>query len=257
MNVNLSVGIEQFGVKDSDTMISEKQFIEFKKRYEEFEKQQKLEVLERFKKDFHRFSNSYRVINELVGEFNRKEALEFNVFAILGRGHLEVLTHTPFLAELLDPRGTHGQKGLFLRCFLMRILGYTEAEASDQNWFITKESEHVDLRILNYSLRKAIYIENKIYTDAHSGQLSRYYLLWQTSSFKGSGAFIYLTPDGKEPDDAGFDDKISTKSEIMKCLFLLSYKNDICNWLKESILQVESSRVRETINQYIDLIKKL
>lgn len=238
-------------------MISEKQFIKFKKRYEEFEKQQKAEIFESFKQDFHRFGNSYKVVNGLVGELNRKEAPEFNVFSILDRGHLEVLTHTPFLASLLDPKGTHGQKGLFLRCFLVRILGYTETEASDQNWFITKESEYVDLRILNYSLRKAIYIENKIYTDAHSGQLSRYYRLWKEGYFEGNGAFIYLTIDGRKPNDAGFDEDILRKSEIVKYLICLCYKKDIYNWLKEAVLQVESSRVRETVNQYIDLIKKL
>jgi len=237
-------------------MINEKQFLKFKKRYDEFEKKQRTEILEKFKQDFHRFNNSYQAITGLADELDRNEAPEFNVFSILDRGHLEVLTHTPFLAELLNPRGTHGQKGLFLRCFLRKILNYSPAEASDPNWYVIKEYEYVDLRIFNYSIRKAIFIENKIYTDAHSGQLSRYFSLWKNHYFE-NGAFIYLTPDGKAPNEAGFDDLVWKKDEIMKVLLCLSYKEDICNWLEETLFQIVSPKVRETIIQYIDLIKKI
>jgi hypothetical protein len=243
-------------MKDSNAMISEKQFLEFKKRYDEFEKKQQAEILEKFKQDFHRFNSSYQAVTGLADELDRNEAPQFNVFSILDRGHLEVLTHTPFLAELLNPRGTHGQKDLFLRCFLRKILKYSPAEASDPNWHVIKEYEYVDLRIFNYSLRKAIFIENKIYTDAHSGQLSRYFSLWE-NHYSKNGAFIYLTPDGKAPNETGFDDLVYKKDEIMKVLLCLSYKEDICNWLEETLFQIASPKVRETIIQYIDLIKKI
>src|SRR5688500_2185160 len=42
----------------------------------------------------------------------------FNVFRILRLAHKEVQSHTPFLSELLNPHGTHGQGCLFLEAFL-------------------------------------------------------------------------------------------------------------------------------------------
>src|ERR1035438_2810882 len=41
----------------------------------------------------------------------------FNVFEILGIGAREVTTHSPMLAELLDPRGRHGMGPRFLNIF--------------------------------------------------------------------------------------------------------------------------------------------
>jgi len=237
-------------------MISKEQFINFKKRYQEFENQHQSEFIDKFKQDYKGFYNSYQMEKNLVEEINRKEALEFNIFSILDRGHLEVLTHTPFLAELLNLKGSHGQKNLFLKAFLMRFLD-SENEASDENWLTIKESEYVDLRIINYPLRKAIFIENKIYTDAHSGQLSRYYRLWGKGYFKGNGAFIYLTLHGSEPSESGFDENVCQKSSVMKHLKCLSYKKDIRTWLEEVYPQIESQKVKQTIKQYIDLLKVL
>lgn len=243
-------------------MIREEQFNKFLKRYEEFKKQHEIEILERFTQDYQSFINSYQVVKNLVDELNRKEAQEFNVFSILDRGHLEVLTHTPFLANLLNPKSSHGQKNLFLRLFLMELSNYSksivESDAFDHNWFVVKESEFVDLRIVNYSLRKAIFIENKIYTDAHSGQLSRYFQLWKDGYFGGNGAFIYLTLHGDEPNDSGFDpDAIYDKAKIMEQLICLSYQINICVWLEKAISQIEAPRVKQTVKQYIDLIKIL
>jgi hypothetical protein len=42
----------------------------------------------------------------------------FNIFSILQVDHYEVRTHSPFLAELLNPRGSHGQGAVFLKHFL-------------------------------------------------------------------------------------------------------------------------------------------
>ena len=40
-------------------------------------------------------------LNQATGE-------HFNIFQILRIGHLEVKTHSPILAELLNPKGRHG-----------------------------------------------------------------------------------------------------------------------------------------------------
>ena len=45
----------------------------------------------------------------------------FNVFTLLGREDDEVHTHSPILADLLNPKGTHGQRAVFARLFLERL----------------------------------------------------------------------------------------------------------------------------------------
>ena len=51
----------------------------------------------------------------------RRQGLKFNVFDILDRTRDEVKGHSAFLAELLNPRGSHGQGGQFLRLFIEQL----------------------------------------------------------------------------------------------------------------------------------------
>jgi len=52
---------------------------------------------------------------------SRATGEQFNMFRVLGVGHLEVKTHSPILAELLNPKGKHGQGDVFLSLFLYRF----------------------------------------------------------------------------------------------------------------------------------------
>src|SRR5437660_12720896 len=59
---------------------------------------------------------------------------QFNIFQILRVGHLEVTTHSPILAELLNPKGRHGQGAAFLRLFLARFkIGGFDVERAKVN----------------------------------------------------------------------------------------------------------------------------
>src|SRR3954463_15191307 len=51
-------------------------------------------------------------------EFERREAPEFNIFRVLEWEQSEVRTHSALLAQLFDPKGSHGQGGVFLQKFL-------------------------------------------------------------------------------------------------------------------------------------------
>lgn len=53
----------------------------------------------------------HELIAEMTGE-------RFNVFSILGLQTREVRTHSAFLRELLDPKGSHGLKDAFLKAFV-------------------------------------------------------------------------------------------------------------------------------------------
>ena len=51
----------------------------------------------------------------------RKRGESFNVFDILGLSTNEVRLHSAFLAELLNPNGTHGLGSQFLFAFIINL----------------------------------------------------------------------------------------------------------------------------------------
>ena len=169
----------------------------------------------------------------------------------------EVYTHTPFLRELLNPNGIHGQGPLFWIRFC-QLLGLPESDVSHPAWRVVEwQKENVDIRIENHQLGKAIFIENKVYSAAHSGQLTNYFEIWK-NQFPQGGAFVYLSIHGDMPDDAGFKKhKLYPKAAIIKELLTISYKHDIAGWVRDCLSAVEPLRLREILQQYLELIDYL
>jgi PD-(D/E)XK nuclease superfamily len=58
----------------------------------------------------------------------------FNVFEVTRRSGFEVTTHSALLCDLLDPRGTHGQGGAFLRAFLALVDDHLPRNTSRVPW---------------------------------------------------------------------------------------------------------------------------
>ena len=68
-----------------------------------------------------RISKVLRQIKRLKDKYDELAAVtgeHFNVFSILRIKRKEVITHTPMLAELLNPHGSHHQGATFLKLFL-------------------------------------------------------------------------------------------------------------------------------------------
>ena len=203
---------------------------------------------------YHNIKNTLKSHRSEIIKYHRSTAPEWNVFRIMGMERYEVAFHTPFLSELISPHGTHGQGRLFLDSFLRMIGGFSEDEITHPNWYVWRETQSIDLRVANDLLQKAVFIENKIDTDAHSGQLSRYYVLWRKNYPKG-GAFIYLTIDGVKPPDSGFDPLLPpTRVEIETNLQLLSYKVHIKTWLESILDSIEPEKLKQSVIQYIETI---
>lgn len=193
----------------------------------------------------------YEEIAEITGE-------NFNVFKVLGLTTNEVRTHSAFLAELLNPKGSHGCKDAFLKLFIeqINIDGFNTENAIVQvekhigliNSDYT-EGGYIDIIVTNTENR-AIIIENKIYAGDQFKQLCRY----QNYGEKSLKSFnlIYLTLDRKEPSD---ESKGTLKKEDYLCI---SYGDDIIAWLEKCQKEaVSKPMIRETIQQYIHLIKRL
>lgn len=190
-------------------------------------------------------------------EISRLSGADFNVFKIVKVVHDEV-RHSAFLAELLNPKGTHGQGDVFLRLFVEK-LGIKDFQCENA---VANVEQHIGtvtdtnggrIDILIDDKRgNHIIIENKIYANDQDNQLIRYYNYSKQNLF-------YLTLHG---DDASDRSRSNSHNEVkLKCgedYKLLSYKIDILEWLEQCQKEaVSMPLLREGIAHYINLIKHL
>lgn len=193
-------------------------------------------------------------------EEKRKRGEYFNVFNTLGLWSEEVRLHSAFLAELLNPNGSHGMGGAFLCQFLQLIIeeqpDYIQPDKVRQNIVertigVTTEDEGGRLDIIIEDGNHAIIIENKIYAGDQAHQLLRYDN-YGKKHFPAPGDYhlIYLTLDGHEASVVSTGDQNSARPK--------SYRENILTWLHKCVqLAYDKPLVRETIKQYIHLIKQL
>lgn len=189
----------------------------------------------------------------------------FNVFNVLGLSSNETRTHSAFLAELLNPYGSHGMGDLFLKKFLLYAHiedlnletknAYVEIERSIGE--IDEDYEHggrIDL-IVESAAGKGIIIENKIYAVDQPKQLVRYHNYAEATY--SDYRLLYLSLDKGE---ASVD---STKGNNVQLIsgedyLSITYRNEILKWLNDCLEELPKDKVVYIIlKQYIDLLKQL
>ena len=185
-------------------------------------------------------------------------APHFNIFRLLNVAHLEDDTHSPFLADLLNPRGSHGQGYLFLSTFLhhcaqkwpQRPFLLSQEELQTGSWRIQREiginlgADHkgfMDIVLTNHKLGCVIVIENKIYAGEQRHQLKRYRGWLKNTYPRYDQAIIFLTLDGRDP----------TSGQARP----LSYRQDIAEWLHTALPQVQAANVQVIVKQYLAIIE--
>lgn len=205
-------------------------------------------------------TKKFEKIAEITGE-------NFNVFNVLKVSKREVQTHSAFLGELLNPKGSHGHKDMFLSLFInlqrekfrkhIEFLNRFESfdtlsartSAESHIGFINEdksEGGRIDLLIKDKS-NNAIIIENKIHAPDQFKQLERY-----NNAYKKAPIF-YLTLEGTLPS-------IESKGNLSEGndYVCISYSEDIINWLELCRKEAATHPIlRETITQYIYLLKHL
>ena len=214
--------------------------------------------------------NQVRIVSRKIKE-QRKEKFErgenYNIFYDLGFMSDEVHLHSMFLANLLNPKGSHGQRGKFLEAFLKMLqksfpaisadnleLNMTNASVEVEK-YIGRQTDSEGGRIDIYLTdgKHSIIIENKIYAGDQHHQMLRYWnygMSQKGDDTEKSFVLIYLTLDGCSPSKDSLGEDL--KENDIVCL---SYKNDIRGWLDRCVeLASRTPLVRETINQYISTI---
>lgn len=178
----------------------------------------------------------------------------FNVFTLLGRVDDEVHTHSPILADLLNPKGTHGQGSVFARLFLDH-LGVKKLHDDLNDASVRSEVDagaYGRIDILFETKDACLVIENKINAGDESRQLERYHNYAKTKFQESKINIAYLTLFGYEPSDYSLG---TLAREGIQCI---SYKSDIVGWLDACIKEVARiPQVRELLIQYQNLLRKL
>jgi len=181
----------------------------------------------------------------------------FNIFSILGMESKENATHSAFLGELLNPKGTHLKGACFLDLFL-KVVGHSPEFKSDSAQLIlehyigprddaAKTGGRIDI-FMRDRLGYSISIENKIYAIDQYAQVERYYKYNQARN-----KVYYLTLFGTDPSEES-KGKLTSSEHFIP----ISYSTHILDWLQLCLqASAESPLLRESIKQYIQLIKKL
>lgn len=192
----------------------------------------------------------------------RKRGELFNIFNVLNLNSDETRTHSAFIAELLDPNGSHGLGDQFLQSFVNTIDCLKSWNFDTQSAKVQKErsigninedySEGGRIDIVVESKGKAILIENKIYAGDQEKQLTRYYSYGQKNHSEGF-RLLYLTLTGsKASEDSRGELTLSEDYHT------IAYNHEISDWLNRCIeLAVRHPLVRETLIQYQFLINQL
>lgn len=202
--------------------------------------------------------NKYDDLAEYTGE-------NFNVFNILRLDEKELM-HSAFIANLLNVKGGHKQKDIFLKLFIDEIKGYfleneenrkslekfdTLNSSAQEEEYIGKvdyesgEGGRIDIVVKDGN--NVILIENKIGAGDQEAQLCRYYNYYTDSSI------IYLTPYGSEPSESS-----KGHLENNKDFICISYEQHIVNWIENCIKEMAKKPIiRETLNQYLHLVKQI
>lgn len=191
-------------------------------------------------------------INEKYEEIKKIKGENFNIFSILKLERNEMQTHSNFIYELLNPKGSHNQKSLFLKLFLENTLNlkeygdikYVRQEHS------TDENRRIDLVIKTD--RFQIGIEMKIDAGDQSNQLFDYKN--ELDKAGKESKLYYLTLTGYEASD----ESTSKKLQVNEDYFLLSFEDDIHNWIENCIEKSATiPLLREGLVHYRNLLSKI
>lgn len=161
---------------------------------------------EEFKEAFRACASGFAQAKKADYEYERLHAPRFNLFRlVVGKG-IE-LAYSALIAELLDPRGSHGQGSLLLREFLKvccpAVLDTRDVElvASASDVSVRTErpiyNGRLDIALETSEASFLLAIENKVGAIDQEDQLKRYSEWLNAKNSRFNTTLMYLTPEGR------------------------------------------------------------
>ena len=196
---------------------------------------------------------NYQELLDNVSAIISGQTTRFSIFDMLGQSSRE-LTHSAFLAQMLNPRGNHDMGTTFLNLFLEELkLNKTfdtdNVEVEIEKDFGPKEGSGVDAKggridiYIKNSHGQILVVENKIYATDQDDQLQRY-----RNSTGPDSLIYYLSLDrhapSNSPSSIGYN--------------LISYRDEIKSWLNKCLDSVRHNvHLSTIIQQYMFTIDNL
>ena len=197
------------------------------------------------------------IVNNDKLELIKAKLNRFNPFKILKIEDYEI-RHSNVLAWLLDPNGNHNFDEKILKKFLLKVLMKPDNDEvlsninlvykiQNMNFMdicVYREMYNIDLVMVLEIQRLVIFIENKILSEEHSNQLSRYYSVIQDNFPDYTIIPIFLTLDGKEASSENY--------------FRASYSDllEAMEFIVENYKERTSQEIVAFVSYYISIIKE-
>lgn len=193
-------------------------------------------------------------LQNTISALKQEEKKKFNIFKVLKLDNHEI-RHSNFLAWLLNPNENHGFGDTFLKQFLQKALGVQNniSDTSDvviETEYFTHENRRIDILIHSLKSNFVCVIENKYGSIESRGQCQHYKdFIENHSQFKNYQHQHYIFLDIEMPAQEQLDNALS-------CYQPITYRDIymILTGIKSSSEQ--NSYIKETINQYIQIIKE-
>lgn len=191
-----------------------------------------------------------------IKQINESTGGLFNIFDITSVSHDEV-TICRVIYELINPKGSHYQKGKYLKMFCKTVLGLDFSleicnKATVYREYVISENRRIDLYILIAG--KKIPVEVKIYAGDQKKQLYDYHDYADNKVY-------YLTLYGTEPSEESCSD--SETGDRLKAgdgYECVSFKENIIDWLNECLkdeVTIKLAPIREILFQFEAVVRKL
>ncbi len=200
----------------------------------------------------------------------KRNAPDYNLFEILKIRHYEARVHTPFLVNLLLPRGSHEQGRLFYQAFIDNVMDdedplripFLEGEIIEtQGEKYTGSLGYIDiwLKVRYQGKDYCMIIENKIYAGDQESQLERYHAYALEQRFEPSQIRIYYLTlwHGGRPSEYSIRSSIADSLESQNILKYLSYRQNILPMLRSVVNNLQAHRLIVNIEQYIQMVESL
>ncbi|MCF0209599.1 MAG: PD-(D/E)XK nuclease family protein, partial [Bacteroidaceae bacterium] len=207
-------------------------------------------------------------IKQIAEEYAQANAenteLGFNIFSVVSDYYYRENFHSDFLANVLDPKGAHKQKHLFLDIFIdvLNKLGKCIVKSDYVDAEVVREEGRIDILIKSKSSKKAIIIENKINNAGDQyRQLPRYYDYVISNGFIVD-AIVYLPlAENKQPDEGTWteEDKQNVHKHLVHLpAFCKGTKiNLTTDWTEVAALKTTDILCHANLKQYAELVKYL
>ncbi len=229
----------------------------FLQRYQNLKDAQAWRNVENFKQAFSNLRPVIQGMLDNVDEQNRLQAASFNLFRILHREARTDEVHTAFLAELLNPKGSHGQKYLFLRAFIDAMLNThsnfppPEESIEQHTWFVEPHKYigegTLDIVISCPALNYLIAVRNRLFDTEQGDQLDRYARWMHINRERYTWqALIYLTTMGE-----------SSETADPATYYTASYHGQVAGMLKAAMPEINATHLRGTVLQYLEIIQNI